>query len=490
MKEKRKVLFSWLAFTNDFVEDTKEINENGISVEFYRYHYKQKAYDEHILLRTADMKSVQKANLLSIYLKQEFDFVNIDIQEVDINDFMDINEIKNKVELLLLKYRESEVDLMIGAGTALMQLVWYFLHESTDVFTRLIQPVRKEYWEDKKKPKLVEIQLKKSPEAYAFALLNQEHEKKDKQIYLSKSLKKVYDKADQIALVDGVAALVLGASGTGKELIVKYIHSHSARQDKPYIAINCAAMQDNLLESRLFGYKKGAFTGADKDQKGILKSASGGVVFLDEIGDISPYMQAALLRFLQEGELFPIGANEPEKTNVRIIAATNKNLEEMCKKGEFRWDLYYRLAVAVIKMPSFETFASKERRTYLNFLVEIKQKALGKKQKLQFSPKALEIIDSYSFPGNFRELENLIEQLYVFVSDEVKSENLPDRMWQKSSDSELSMDFAKKQQIIKVLKIFDGNLTRTSKVLGISLNTLKNNMKEYEIRLKKTWFIK
>ncbi|MCK5535892.1 MAG: sigma-54-dependent Fis family transcriptional regulator, partial [Bacteroidales bacterium] len=233
------------------------------------------------------------------------------------------------------------------------------------------------------------------------------------------------------------------------------------------------------------GYKKGAFTGANSDSKGIMLEANGGTVFLDEIGDITPYMQALLLRFLQNFEFLPVGGTVNKKTNVRIIAATNKNLLKMCKKGKFRWDLYYRLAVAIIEMPKFEYFSSNERIEFINYFLEQKQYSLAKSNKLKINPEAKKALLSYSFPGNFRELENLIEQLYVFTDSEVQLSNLPDRIINQELNSELSLKAAEKKHIAKVLAIYKNNLTHTYKALGLgSVNTLKSKIKEYKINIK------
>ncbi len=476
-----KVLFSWLAFANDFLDDGILVNPEGFTVEFYMYHYRRLGYHKHVILRTSDMPSIRKTHNLVNYLKTEFKNINIDVQEIELKDITNINEIKNKVQLKLMDYRNHEVDFLIGSGTALMQLVWYFLHESTDIKTHLVQPVRKEYWNNKV-PKLIQIELKKSSEAYSFMLLAKEKERKEKEMLITETLQAVYDRAGKIAFENNVTALILGASGTGKELVARYIHEQSDRHHNPFIAINCAALNDNLLESRLFGHKKGAFTGALNNQTGILKAADGGTVFLDEIGDISPYMQVALLRFLQEREIFPVGGTKAIKTDVRIIAATNQNLEELCRQGKFRWDLYYRLAVAVLNVPSFALYSPAERKQYIQFFIDKKQKALGKKKKLELTKETLKVLVNYTFPGNFRELENLIEQLYVFSNGIVDSTLLPERLFESGKNSDLTLKSIEKQHIVKVLRLFKGNLTHSSKAMGIALNTLKNKMRAYGIK--------
>jgi transcriptional regulator with PAS, ATPase and Fis domain len=477
-----KILLSLMAVNKDFVNNN-EIKPDGISVEFYRYHYKRGNYDRHILLRTHQPDNMHKASALNQYLKQEFDFVNLEVCEIFLNDISDINQIRAGVENILLEHKDDKIDIFYQPGTSLMQLVWYLLHESLKLKTHLIQTIRKEHWKNPEKPELKEIVIEKSPQAYILSLLEKQRQKEQPTVaHITKTLQAIYDKANKVAMTDKVVTLILGASGTGKELIAHHIHSHSSRAKNPYQAINCAAMGDSLLESRLFGHKKGAFTGADRDAKGILLEAKGGTVFLDEIGDISTHMQVLLLRFLQNQEFLPVGDTKIQKTNVRIIAATNKNLLKMCKQGSFRWDLYYRLNVAVLTMPAYEFYSFDERKEFINYFITKKQQELFKVAPMVFSPEAFKILLKYPFPGNFRELENLIEQRYVFTEGEVQVDELPERLLEQNFDSDLSIKSLEKRHIEKVLKIFNNNLTQTFTALGLgSINTLKSKMKEYGI---------
>jgi len=478
-----RILISWMAVVNDF-NNVNEVNDEGLTPEFYRYHYFLKNYDKHILLRTDDMQSIHKANTLTRYLRQEFDFTNIDIRALEINDIININEIKTKVEALLLELKNDDIDIFFQPGTALMQLVWYLLHEALNLNTHLIQAIRKEHWKNPTQPELKEIKVEKSSQAYSLSILDHEKQKKAvSRAFITPTLQKVYKRADKVAQTDKVTALILGASGSGKELLARYIHDHSIRKEGIFQAVNCAAFSDNLLESRLFGHIKGAFTDAKTSSKGIMLEAKGGTVFLDEIGDISAKMQAMLLRFLQNQEFHPVGATKSRKTDVRIVAATNKNLYEMCEQGKFRWDLYYRLHVAVLELPSLVKYLPAERKKYIHFFVIQKQKALNKNQRLRLSPSAEKILFSYSFPGNFRELENIIEQLYVFYDNEIiKPENLPQNLLLNGEKSEFNLKTVEKKHIAKVLGYFKGNLTHTKDALGISMNTLKSKIKNYGIK--------
>ncbi|MCX7822500.1 MAG: sigma-54 dependent transcriptional regulator [Syntrophobacterales bacterium] len=224
---------------------------------------------------------------------------------------------------------------------------------------------------------------------------------------------------EQITKVAKTSATVLitGESGTGKELVAKAIHAHSTRHDKPFIPINCSAIPESLLESELFGYVKGAFTGATKDKKGLIEEAQGGTLFLDEIGDLSPTLQVKLLRLLQEGEYRPIGSNTIKKADVRYIAATNRDLKEKIEKGEFREDLFYRLNVFNIHIPPL-----RERREDIELLAYhflSRYASVHGKPIKGFNQEAVKRLLAHSWPGNVRELENTIERGVIMATSEL-----------------------------------------------------------------------
>ncbi len=241
--------------------------------------------------------------------------------------------------------------------------------------------------------------------------------KYDNMIGKSKPMQSLYALMDKIKSADSTV-LVQGENGTGKELIAKSIHYNSSRSDGPFVIQNCSAFNDNLLESELFGHVKGSFTGAIKDKKGLFQIADKGTFFLDEIGDTSPQMQVKLLRVLQEGTFIPVGAMETRRVDVRIIAATNKNLKEMVEKGEFREDLYYRLNVINIRVPPL-----RERKEDIPLLVEYflsRAAAAAPGNKKIMTKRCLEKLYDYAWPGNVRELQNEIERLGVLSGAEAK----------------------------------------------------------------------
>ncbi len=277
---------------------------------------------------------------------------------------------------------------------------------------------------------------------FAFFLLGKrktEVKKAGKIIFSSPKMEEVVRMAIKVAPSD-VTVLITGESGVGKELIAELIHERSERKDKPLIKINCAAIPDPLLESELFGYKKGAFTGAITDKRGKFELADGGTIFLDEIGDMSLHLQAKILRTIQSKEIEPIGGT-PKKVDVRIIAATNKNLENEVREGRFREDLLYRLNVVPIHVPSL-----RERKEDIQPLVEHFLDLFNKKhgKNISISKEAMRIMENYSWPGNVRELENIIERLVIMSYDLVITpEDIPDEI---KRDRRLKQDEASEEQ--------------------------------------------
>ena len=237
---------------------------------------------------------------------------------------------------------------------------------------------------------------------------------------LSRPMREVYDLMEKI-LPSSYPVLVLGESGTGKELVARALHEFGARKGKSYFSENCAAIPETLLESELFGHKRGSFTGAIADRKGHFVAADGGTIFLDEIGDMSPTMQTKLLRVLQDGEVRPVGGQETFHVDVRVIAATNRDLREMVGKGRFREDLYFRLAVLEIRLPPL-----RDRKEDIPILAEyFLARAIGEaKREVALSPQALESLVAHSWPGNVRELENEIRRAVALCDGTIRPADL------------------------------------------------------------------
>jgi two-component system response regulator HydG len=298
---------------------------------------------------------------------------------------------------------------------------------------------------------------------------------------------------ETMALVSPSEATVLifGESGTGKELIANAIHQNSPRKERPFIKVNCAALPETLLESELFGHEKGAFTGAVARKQGRFQLAHKSSVFLDEIAEMAPTTQAKILRVLQEREFEPLGSTQTIKVDTRVIAATNKNLEEQIKAGRFREDLYYRLNVVSLEVPPV-----RERREDISLLADFFLKRYAEKNQRifkGFTPRAMDLMMRYDWPGNVREIENVVERAVIMARGEmVTPAEFPDILQQldpefKATYVDLSpgrtLKEVEKDMIIRTLEETGGNRTHAAKILGISRRTLQLKLKEYVINM-------
>jgi len=278
----------------------------------------------------------------------------------------------------------------------------------------------------------------------------------------------------------GSHVLILGESGSGKELAARAVHAASARRDLPFLAINCAALPDALLESELFGHERGAFTGAAARRHGLLELAHDGTLFLDEVAEMSSAMQAKLLRTLDSGEIRRLGGDRALHVDVRVIAATNKNLVQAVASGQFRHDLYYRLSVVVIEVPPL-----RERAEDIPFLIEFfASQIAGQGQRpLKFTAEAMQMLTRYSWPGNVRELRNVVERLGVMSSgEEVTPGDVALHLPFTSPEIEgklPSLEEVERRHILKVLQHMGGNRARAAKILDVDPKTLYNKLKGY-----------
>ncbi|KQR72644.1 sigma-54 dependent transcriptional regulator [Pedobacter sp. Leaf176] len=296
----------------------------------------------------------------------------------------------------------------------------------------------------------------------------------------SKALKEAIDLAKRVSKTD-TTVLLLGETGTGKEVFAQSIHYESPRAMKPFVALNCSGFSPDLLESELFGYKAGAFTGANKDKKGLLEEANGGTLFLDEIGEMNLDLQAKLLRVLENQSFIKVGDTRTNQVNVRILAATNKDLKNDAATGKFRSDLYYRLSVFTIILPPL-----RERKGdipalasyYLNeFSLKVNHPAL------RLDDKILQLFEKHNWKGNIRELKNVIERLVILSDgDTLNTSALPVEFFESSPvENSYNLQDIEKQHIQKVLIHTKGNKTETSRLLGIGLTTLYRKIEEYGI---------
>jgi two-component system response regulator HydG len=293
-----------------------------------------------------------------------------------------------------------------------------------------------------------------------------------------------------IKMIDRVAPstasiLIQGESGTGKELLAHSIHEKSLRRGKPFVTINCGALREALLESELFGHEKGSFTGAYNRKIGLAEVANGGTLFLDEIGELASGIQAKLLRFIQEGEIYRVGGKDPIKVDIRLISATNRNLEQEVIKGNFREDLYYRINTIVVTAPPLRK-RKEDIPSLITYLMG-QVRGSGFIKSRQMSEEALKTMIDYNWPGNIRELQNVCERLQILSEGEVITMNdLPENIKVKEDvaplteyDPSVKLYDVEKKMILQALNHFGGNKTQAATALGITIKTLYNKLHEY-----------
>jgi two-component system response regulator PilR (NtrC family) len=345
---------------------------------------------------------------------------------------------------------------------------------------------------------LERLTLKKENESLkteneALIKTQRERGRLDQIIGRSQRMQAVYQMIETVAAVQSTV-LITGESGTGKELVARAIHNLSPRTDKPFVSINCGAFTETLLESELFGYVKGSFTGANTNRKGLFEAAHHGTIFLDEIGEMSPAMQVKLLRVLQERRVRPVGAHEEILVDARVIAATNRDLKAMVSLGTFREDLFYRVSVIPIELPPL-----RERREDIAELVPhfVAKFCRETGRALSVSPQAMELLERYDFPGNVRELEHTIERAVALErTDAIQPERLPEQITQynpaRVADSldlpetginlSAHLEQLEKTYVLEALRRTGGNQTRAAELLGLSVRSLRHLLDKHGVR--------
>ncbi len=299
-------------------------------------------------------------------------------------------------------------------------------------------------------------------------------------------------RAASITAATDVTTLILGDSGTGKELLAHYVHQQSRRASKPFVTINCAALPEELAESELFGHRKGAFTGASQDQTGRIISADGGSLFLDEVGELPMGTQAKLLRFLESGECQPVGQPRTCQVDVRIIAATNRDLQQAVLEGTFRNDLFYRLNVVPLQLPALT-----ERRDDIELLLRELTRRLAQEHDLpapRYSKAAIRVLQDHAWPGNVRELRNLAERMLILFSGQtIQVENLPFEFRHRSNapstteqafalpKNGIELEKLEVSMIRQALNMAAGNQSKAARLLGLTRSTLLYRLKKYAL---------
>lgn len=430
--------------------------------------------DEYEITTASNIYEVESA-LNAVY----FDVVLLDLKFGDISglDLLPVIKQKNKTTPVIMMTAYASVKSSIDA---MKMGVYDYIMKPIDIDKlRFFILKAVEYKNLNEKISRLESEMK--------------HQNKiQKIIGTSKKLQDVFHIIDKVKNIN-MSVLIEGQSGTGKELVAHEIHNQGNRKDRPFEVVNCGAIPSTLIESELFGYEKGAFTGADTRKKGLFELADKGTLFLDEIGEMDLHAQVKLLRVLQSKEIFPLGSESSKKVDVRIIAATNKDLKEEVAKGHFREDLYFRLNVVRIKMPPL-----KNRLEDIPMLIEhfIKQTAETYSMPTKrISRDALTALETYSFPGNVRELQNIIERALVFASgDTIHVQDLPESVSGHSvcalgKQSGIipvaigtTLKEAERLLVEHTLEYHQGNRRKTAETLGMSERNLRYKIKEYQER--------
>ena len=329
--------------------------------------------------------------------------------------------------------------------------------------------------------------LKRENRALKREIRRRERSRVQRPVGRSRAFNEVLRLAETLAPPDSTV-LITGESGTGKEILARYIHALSDRESGPFVSINCGALPENLLESELFGHVKGSFTGAVRDKEGLLVAARGGTFFLDEVGEMPPSLQVKLLRALQEREVIPVGATAPVPIDVRIIAATNRDLEHEMRRGAFRSDLYYRLNVITLHLPALRDRIDDIPLLAEHFLQRLGERNGGGARRL--TGEALDALQRYDWPGNVRELENALERAAVLCKGEViEKDALPERVVSPPKTPLVSerppetptLEVIEQAYILWVLRTEGGNKARAAEVLGIDPSTLYRKLNRYGI---------
>lgn len=487
-----KILVSLFGHNEDFTgpKENPIFNPNGFTAMLHEDIYESYQVDHHIILTTVD-KSGEKTRILKTmeyqigeYLREfksshRFEIKNSGIDKSELQNF---EIIESRIRSFFSSLDPSDEILVVaGTGPTAYSMALCTLNLAMKDRFGLFVLQRREYSSDSKRSTLQRIKPFISPELDNALRKYHTSLELPENIYIDEITKAEYEKAKQYAKAIDMNILILGETGCGKDRMAEFIYKNSPTSKKTYKAINCASLSDEVLYSELFGHKKGSFTGANDDRKGIFEECNGGTLFLDEIGDISPFMQQSLLRAIENKEIRRLGSNEILKNvDVRIIAATNVNLYQKCKEGKFRWDLYYRLSNPEIVLRSYRSRSLDQRKKVLSHYLDILNAKWDK--QLVLNNKALEIIENYPFPGNFREIYNTLNALYPLLVKEITPEHLPERFIDLDLVTDDYYDNVLKSHCLKVYTKNNFDMNRTTKALGYKNSTqLKNKFIEWGI---------
>jgi hypothetical protein len=489
-----KTLITWIGFNEDF-EKNRENNkirfkEHGFTANIHRDIYAVQKFERHIILSTTDNSNSisreleEKKNMLLKGINKYFPGQTVEIRDVAIDkkDLQNFGVIESALRSFLMEFEPTDkITIVAGTGPTAVSMAWSSLFLALKGRFELFLLQLAEYTPGGEKSALVPI------EPYVDNWLDEQlrtfHIEKEipSDIFRDEVVNKEYDRAAAVALAPDLNVLILGETGCGKDKMAEFILEHSPLKNNSYKAINCASLPDELLYSELFGHIKGAYTGAINDRKGLFEECQGGTLFMDEIGDISSFMQQSLLRAIENWEIKRSGTNEIIKIKpIRIIAATNHNLYQKCKEGKFRFDLYYRLCTVEIELEPYRSRTLKERKEVIRYFLSRLEKKWGKTLKLDAS--ARKQIENYSFPGNFREIYNTLNGLFGVGNDVIKAIDLPKRFTINNEEIDEDADIVLKHHCERVYKKYNFKLSETCRALGYSNQTqLKKKFEEWGI---------
>jgi DNA-binding NtrC family response regulator len=405
---------------------------------------------------------------LALVQKEDFSVVVTDVRLPDVNGIELIQSIKNINSF-------TEVIVLTAYGTiedgvrAIKEGAFDYITKG-DEDNKIVPVVQRAVEKAKMSCRIEELESKVG-EKYNFENITGS----------SKKIKDAVDIAKRVSLTD-VPVLLLGETGTGKEIFAQSIHYSSERRKNNFVAINCSAFAKDLLESEMFGYVAGAFTGATKNKKGLFEEAHKGTLFLDEISELDLSLQSKFLRVLESNNFIKAGDTKPTQVDVRVIAASNRNLEEEIGKGNFRADLYYRISVMKIEIPPLRE-RKEDLKQLTDFFIELYSRKLGKNLK-KTSADLFQKLESYNFPGNIRELRNIIERAVILSDGQTLNESaLPKEILHKTNlnSQSLNLEDVEKTHILSILEQTNGNKTKAAEILGIGLTTLYRKLQAYGI---------
>lgn len=475
-----KALISWIAANNDFEKNSWRVNEKGPTANFYAKYYKGRGYDRHILLVSDQSDSLleRKGVELRSFLEKTRICPEVSLRNFSIQNPSLLHDVWVVLEPFINTLKDEKLEVIASSGTPAMFAAWTFLAAKYPQRITLLQMMDPRFSTDTEFGDLVPFVISDLPISILYGIKEQTLVARaiDFESFQEEALKR----AKEIGQSNVKSILISGENGSGKTHIAKTIHDYSSRKDKLFKIIHSSAFTDELFLSELFGHEKGAFTGAGEAKDGAFKVCDKGTIFLDEIGDLSPFCQLSLLRAIENGEFYRVGGSHKEPTNVdvRVIAATNRNLLDMCEKGTFRWDLYYRLTVAEIQTKSINAFRNERKREMIQYFIEEEYENYKdvRQRPVTLSEEVWKALDAHAFPGNIREMKNVVQQFYTFPhADIIKSEHLPKRISTHASNNPEDLDSVISQHLHAMYKKY-GSYQELHRITKWSVNTIKKYM--------------